>query len=137
MSELLILFDQDFYKHHDGVAMVSVFFLCYHERIWLQNCPSEFKPVIYRRYVDDILLIFCSKHHTEKLQNHLNRQHENIRLTSETQNENSISFLVIKVSGDNNKFTTSVYCKPKLAEFLPVLVASSRTCCLPYYYTEH
>ena len=53
MSESLILFDQDFYKQHDGVAVVSPLgptlangFLCYHEKIWLQICPSEFKPVI-------------------------------------------------------------------------------------------
>ena len=56
MSELLILFDQEFYKQHDGVAMCSPLgptlasaFLCYHEKIWLQNYPSEFKPVISRR----------------------------------------------------------------------------------------
>ena len=56
MSESLILFDQQFYKQHDGVAIVSPLgptlvnvSLCYHEKIWLQNCPSEFKPVIYRR----------------------------------------------------------------------------------------
>ena len=33
-------------------------FLCYHEKMWLQNCPSEFKFVIYRRYVDDTFLLF-------------------------------------------------------------------------------
>ena len=56
MSEPLILFDQEFYKQHDGVAMGSTLgpthanvFLCYHEKVWLQNCPSEFKPVIYKR----------------------------------------------------------------------------------------
>ena len=56
MSESLILFDQDFYKQHDGVAMGSPLgstlanvFLCYHEKNWLQNCPSELKPVIYIR----------------------------------------------------------------------------------------
>ena len=65
MSESLILFDQQFYKQHDGVAMGSQLgptlanvFLSYHEKIWLQNCPSEFKPVIYRRYVDDTFLLF-------------------------------------------------------------------------------
>ena len=63
MSELLLLFDQEFYKQHDGVAMSSPLgptfanaFLCYHEKIWLQNCPSEFKPVIYRSYVDDTFI---------------------------------------------------------------------------------
>ena len=119
MSESLILFDQEFYKQHDGVAMGSPLeptlanvFLCYHEKIWLQNCPSEFKPVIYRRYVDDTLLLFRSKHHIEKFRNYLNRQHKNIKFTSETENENSISFLDIKITRDNNKFMTSVYRKP-------------------------
>ena len=119
MSESLILFDQQFYKQHDGVAMGSPLgstlanvFLCYHERIWLQNCPSEFKPVIYRRYVDGTFLLFRSKHHIEKFRNYLNRQHKNIKFTSETENENSISFLDIKITRVNNKFMTSVYRKP-------------------------
>ena len=87
-------------------------FLCYHEEIWLQNCPSEFKPVIYRRYVDDTFLLFPSKHHIKKFRNCLNRQHKNIKFTSETENENSISFLDIRITRDNNKFMTSVYRKP-------------------------
>ena len=97
--ELLIidLFDQEFYKQYDRAAMGSPLgptlanvFLCYHEKIWLQNCPSEFKPVIYGRYVDDAFLLFRSKHHIEKFQNYLNHQHKNIRFTSEIENQNSI-----------------------------------------------
>ena len=72
----------------------------------------EFKPVIYRRYIDDTFLLFCSKHHIEKFRNYLNRRHENITFTFKTENENSISFLDIKISRDNNKFTASVYGKP-------------------------
>ena len=94
-----------------GPTLANVF-LYYHEKIWLQNCPSEFKPVIYRRYVDDTFLLFRSKHHIEKFRNYLNRQHKNIKFTSETENKNSISFLDIKVTRDNNKFMTSVYHKP-------------------------
>ena len=119
MSESLILFNQQFYKQHDGVVIGSPLgptlanvFLCYHEKNWLLNCPSEFKPVIYRRYVDDAFLLFCSKHHIEKFRNYLNRQHKNIKFTSETENENCISFLDIKITRDNNKFMTSVYRKP-------------------------
>ena len=74
MSKSLILFDQEFYKQYDGVAMGSPLgptlanvFLCYHEKIWLQNCPSEFKPIIYRRCVDDTFLLFRSKNHIEKI----------------------------------------------------------------------
>ena len=94
-----------------GPTLANVF-LCYHENIWLQNCPSEFKPVIYRRYVDDTFLLFRSKHHIEKFRNYLNRQHKNIKFTSETENENSISFLDIKITRDHKKFMTSVYRKP-------------------------
>ena len=117
-----------------GPTLANVF-LCYHEKIWLQYCPSEFKPVIYRRYVDDTFLLFRSKYHIEKFRNYLNRQHKNIKFSSETENENSISFLDIKITRDNNKFMTSVYRKP---ESSPTLKVSSRshinaTCCLTYY----
>ena len=90
MSESLTLFDQEFYKQHDGVAMgfplgptLANVFLCYHEKIWLQSFPSESKPVIYRRYNDDTFLLFRSKHRIEKFRNYLNRQHRNIRFTSD------------------------------------------------------
>ena len=41
----------------------------------------------------------------------INRQYKNIKFTSETENENSILFLNIKITRDNNKFMTSVYRK--------------------------
>ena len=125
ISESLTLFDQEFYKQHDGVAMgfplgptLANVFLCYHEKIWLQSFPSESKLVIYRRYVDDTFLLFRSKHRIKKFRNYLNRQHRNIRFTSEIENENSVSFLDIKISRENNKFTTSVYRKPTFSRVL-------------------
>ena len=73
MSESLVLFDGEFYKQIDGVAMVSPLgptlaniFLCFHEQIWLDNCCIEFKPMIYRRFVDDIFLLFRYKEDIEK-----------------------------------------------------------------------
>ena len=36
-------------------------FLCHYEKLWLDNCRPEFKSVIYRRYVDDIFVLFKSK----------------------------------------------------------------------------
>ena len=118
-SKTLILFDQEFYKQHDGVALGSPLgprftnvFLCYHQKSWPQNCPSEFKPVIYRSYIDDTFLLFCLKHLIKKFRNLLNCQRKNIKFISETENENSISFLDIKITRDNNKFMTSVYRKP-------------------------
>ena len=69
------------------------------------------KPVIYRTCIDNTFLHFCLKHCIEKSQNYLNHQHKN-RFISETENKNSISFLDIEISKDNNKFTSSVYGKP-------------------------
>ena len=119
MSESLILFDQEFYKQNDGFAMGSPLrpalanvFLCCHEKIWLQNCLSEYKTVIYGMYVDHTFLLFHLKHHIEKFRNYFNCQLKNIKFTSETENENSISFLDIKITRDNNKFMTSVHLKP-------------------------
>ena len=33
-------------------------FSCFHEQIWLNDCPEDFKPVYYRRYVDGIFPYF-------------------------------------------------------------------------------
>ena len=73
MSQSLVLFDGEYYKQIDEVAMGTLLgltfaniFLSYHEQIWLKNCPCEFKPVIYKRYVDDTFLLFQSKDHIGK-----------------------------------------------------------------------
>ena len=86
-------------------------FLSYHEQIWLKNCPCEFKPVIYKRYVDDTFLLFRSKDRIEKFRCYLNCQHPNIKFTSEIEENNSISFLDIKITRVNNSFSTSIYRK--------------------------
>ena len=86
-------------------------FLSYYEQIWLKNCPCEFKPVIYKRYVDDTFLLFRSKDHIEKFRGYLNCQHPNIKFTSEIEENNSISFLESKISTVNNSFSTNIYRK--------------------------
>ena len=75
-------FDGKIYKQTDGVAMGSPFgpsldnaFLCFHEQIWLNDCPEDFNSVYYRRYVDDIFALFRSPDHLEKFTNYLNIYH--------------------------------------------------------------
>ena len=41
-------------------------FFCYHEKVCLQNCPSELKPVIYRRQVLMIHSCFFTQQITSK-----------------------------------------------------------------------
>ena len=39
-------------------AFFANIFLCFHETIWLEDCPKYYKPVLYKRYVDDTFIAF-------------------------------------------------------------------------------
>ena len=63
-TESSFIFDIKLYKQIDTVAMgsplgltLAIVSLCYYEKIWLNECPSQFKPIVYRCYVDDIFAI--------------------------------------------------------------------------------
>ena len=87
-------------------------FLCHYEKEWLDNCPSHFKPIVYRRYVDDIFVLFSSKEHLQPFVDYMNKQHRCIKFTSENENNNTFSFLDINITCQNNQLKTSVYRKP-------------------------
>ena len=84
-KESIILFDMAFYTQVDGVAMGSPLgpslanaFLCHHETKWLNDCPEKFKPVFYKRYVDDIFVLFKRPEHVKPFVDYMNSKHENI-----------------------------------------------------------
>ena len=90
MYESFFIFHQEYFKQRDGVAMgfplgpiLGNVFMCHFENIWLENCPTQFKPVLYRICVDNTFLLFRSKEHVEKLKKYLKRQHKNIAFTLE------------------------------------------------------
>ena len=90
MFESFFIFDEKFYETFHGVAMgcplgptLANVFMCHFENIWLENCPAQFIVIVYRRFVDDTFLLFRTKDHVEKFKNHLNKQHKNIKFTSE------------------------------------------------------
>ena len=86
--------------------------MCHFENIWLENCPAHFKPIVYKRFVDDTFVLFRTKDHVEKFKNYLNKQHKIIKCTSEIEENGSLLFLNITSTPENNKFVTSVYRKP-------------------------
>jgi len=62
-KDIAIFFNGEFYKQIDGVAMGSPLgptpaniYMCFHEKRWLTNCPPDFRPSHYYRYVDTFLL---------------------------------------------------------------------------------
>ena len=111
-------FDDKIYKQTGGVAIGSPLgpslanaFLCFHEQIWLNDCPEDFKPVYYQRYVDNIFALFRSPDHLEKFTNYLNSKYKNIKFTYEKESNDSLPFLDILISRSENGFKKSVYHK--------------------------
>ena len=80
--------------------------------MWLEQCPEECKPVYYRRYVDDIFILFRSQDHLVKFRDYFKKFHPNMNFTFEQEKNGKLSFLDVEVSRDGNTFVTSVYRKP-------------------------
>ena len=65
-SNCFFLFDKKLYRQCEGLGfphspVFANIFLAFHEEQWLTNCPAHFKPVLYRRYVDDTFVLFSDK----------------------------------------------------------------------------
>ena len=109
ITESSFIFDSKLYKQIDGVAMGSPSgptlanaFLCNYEQIWLNECPTQFK-----RYVDDIFVLFKSKEYLKLFVNYMNSKHRNIKFTVETEDSNNCSFLDVKITRQKKRFVTS------------------------------
>ena len=93
--------------------------MCHYEKEWLDSYPIEFKPKLYKRYIDDIFVMFQSRDHIKKFVNifvkfwsrdhmkkfvdYMNTKHPNIRFIFETEDQNSLSFLDIKIIRNTEK----------------------------------
>ena len=69
-KEFFFMFNNKYYKQVDGVAMESPFgpalaniFMCIFEIKWVWDCPNNFKPVFFRRYIDGIFVLLSSLDH--------------------------------------------------------------------------
>jgi len=87
-------------------------FLSYHESTWLDICSDNYKPVFYRRYVDDTFSLFKNAECAENFAAYLNTRHSNMRFTIENENGESLPFIGINIMKNCGRFDTSVYRKP-------------------------
>ena len=108
------IFDFLFYKQIAGVTMGSPLgptlanvFLCHS----LDYCLSHFKPIVCKRYVDDIFVLFLSKNYLQSFVDYMNKQHKCIKFTSETEQNNTFSFLDVNITHQNNQCKLFVYRK--------------------------
>src|ERR1700761_3534460 len=116
-------FNNNLFKQKDGMAMGSplgpIFaniFLAHNESSWLANAPVT--PFLYKRYVDDTLLLVPTDSDVNQLLDHMNSQHPNIRFTLETETNDSLNFLGLTINRKHDlannvySFETKVYRKP-------------------------
>ena len=86
-------------------------FICQHEIKWLDNCPSDFISLFYKRYVDDTFISIRDPSHVSKFLNYLNAQHSCIKFTFNIDDNNQLNFLDVKITKKDNSFQTSVFRK--------------------------
>lgn len=87
-------------------------FLCFHEILWLSDCPDEFKPHKYNRYVDDCSPAFKSKENTNnKYPEYLNKKYKSIYSIAEYVQNYKLPFLDIRITRGEGLLTTDVYRK--------------------------
>ena len=124
-KESSFIFDNSSYRQIDGVAMgfpldptLENAFLCHYEKEWLDSCSVEFKPKLYKSYLDDIFVMFQSRNHVKKFVGYMNTKHRNIRFTFEIEDQNSFSFLDMKIirSTEKKTFETSIYRKSTISD---------------------
>ena len=86
-------------------------YLCDHEKKWLNDCPNNFKPISYKRYVDDIFVLFKKSGHVQLFVNYMNSKHKNISFSYETEKDGVTLFLEVKIFREKGKFFTNMYRK--------------------------
>ena len=111
-------FDKTVYKQIAGLAMGSAaspvianVFLNHFETTVLNNCPADFKPKFYRRYLDDTFLLFDNEEQARLFLDFINSKHNNINFTFEGEDNQCLPFLDVVVSRTGGNFATSVFRK--------------------------
>ena len=101
----LFIFDLfKYYKQVDGVAMgsplglaLAKIYMCSFESKWLRDCPNDSKPVFYRRYIDDILVLFSSDDDADQVREYLSSKQPNIEFSIEKEEDGLLPSLDINI----------------------------------------
>ena len=115
--ETHFLFNGKFYDQIDGVAMGSTLapvlanlFMGHNEKPCTENFQGT-PPSYYRRYADDIFLVFNNSFEAKEFFNYINTRHPNIKFTMETEVNKIIPFLDVLIGNSKNILKTSTYHK--------------------------
>ena len=80
-----------------GSSLANAFF-CFYEENRIEQSTEEFKLVYYRRYVDDIFVLFRSHDHLIEFRDYLNKCHPDMKFSFEEEKNGELSFVDVEVS---------------------------------------
>ena len=72
--------------------------------------------MFYKRYVDDIFVLFKRPEHVKPFVDYMNSKHKNINFCFETEKDEQMPFLDVNVSRENGKCVINVYRKETFTE---------------------
>ena len=118
VSDNTFIFNNQLYKQIEGMAMGSPLgpafaniFMNALETKFLEECNSSFKPIFYKRYIDDTVAAFQDHNQAHQFLNYINQTHPSIKFTMDSENNNCLNFLDITVTRSDLRFTTNVFRK--------------------------
>ena len=80
-------------------------FVCGFENEWLKDCLYWLHPVFYRRYVDDVCIVFSRPF--RKFREYWSSKHPNISFLIEKKSDGRSYFLDISIFREKGKFVTN------------------------------
>ena len=104
-----------------GPVMVYVF-LSFYEVKWLEQYTKEYKAICYRRYVNDIFVLFESAEHRSKFRDYFDTCHPNISFSFEQKRTRKLSFLDAKGSTETPVLKVSCQQYRNLVWFILLLI---------------
>jgi hypothetical protein len=88
-------------------------YLQYLEATHIKHWLDSREIVFYKRYVDDILIIYDqSKTDEQTLLSHINKVDKNLQFKISTEENNTVQYLDISVYRNNNNIKIGIYRKP-------------------------
>ena len=67
-----------------GMKLPNIF-VGYHKEHLLKDCPNDLKPVYYKRYVDNIFVLFNKPEHAQSFLEWISKKHENMKSAAKTE----------------------------------------------------
>ena len=111
-SESSFIFDNTLYKQNYGPTrdfslepILANAFLCYYRNFWLDNYPLEFKPVVQRRHVEHVFVLFKSKEYLLSFARYMNTRPINLKFTFDLGHNESF-FQMLRLLVELTDFST-------------------------------